>query len=348
MIVPIERRGLSDAYGSWKIIWTSRRSGRSLCSDHRADVLAVVDDGSARRREQARQQPRRRRLAAAALADEAERLAALHVERDAVDGMHARDFALQQALSDREVLDEVVDGDEALVYRSTGCSCCSDCHTRLLSSTGRWQPNEVPRLGGRELGLGLERRRRRIRTARMELATARRVDEARRRPRDRAQPLGARRVETRDRLQEPPRVRMLRLREQHLARRLLEHAARVHDGDVVAHLRDHAEIVRDEDDRGPEVVAQRLDELQHLRLHRHVERRRRLVGDEDVGAERKRHRDHRALAHAARHLVREASRSAPPGSGCRPSATPRSSACARRRAGCPRARGSPRRSGGRP
>jgi hypothetical protein len=41
-----------------------------------------------------------------------------------------------------------------------------------------------------------------------------------------------------------------------------------------------------------------------LRLDRHVERGRRLVGDQQAGLAGQRHRDHHALAHAARELVR--------------------------------------------
>ena len=38
MIVPTVCRGFSDEYGSWKIIWISRRSGRSCRSDMLGDV----------------------------------------------------------------------------------------------------------------------------------------------------------------------------------------------------------------------------------------------------------------------------------------------------------------------
>ena len=48
-------------------------------------------------------------------------------------------------------------------------------------------------------------------------------------------------------------------------------------------------------------VAQQVEDL---RLDRHVERGRRLVGDEQLRLARERHRDHRALAHAAGELVR--------------------------------------------
>ena len=47
-----------------------------------------------------------------------------------------------------------------------------------------------------------------------------------------------------------------------------------------------------------------LHELEDLRLHGDVERRGRLVGDQEIGLAQQRHRDHHALAHAARKLVR--------------------------------------------
>ena len=47
-----------------------------------------------------------------------------------------------------------------------------------------------------------------------------------------------------------------------------------------------------------------LDPLEDLRLDRHVQGGRGLVGDQDAGIARQRHRDHHALAHPARELVR--------------------------------------------
>ena len=47
-----------------------------------------------------------------------------------------------------------------------------------------------------------------------------------------------------------------------------------------------------------------LSSLQDLRLHRDVERGGRLVGDQQIGLVGERHRDHHALALAARQLVR--------------------------------------------
>ena len=84
----------------------------------------------------------------------------------------------------------------------------------------------------------------------------------------------------------------------------LGHPSRVHHLHAVGDPRDHAEVVRDEHDRGVRALLDRLQQLEDLRLDRHVERGRRLVGDEHVGIVRDHHRDHRPLAHAARELVR--------------------------------------------
>ena len=54
----------------------------------------------------------------------------------------------------------------------------------------------------------------------------------------------------------------------------------------------------------PSSVRRRREQLEDLGLDRHVERGRRLVGDEQARLAAQRHRDHRALAHAAAELVR--------------------------------------------
>ncbi len=51
-------------------------------------------------------------------------------------------------------------------------------------------------------------------------------------------------------------------------------------------------------------IAQLFDPLEDLRLDRHVERGRRLVSDQDARVAGQRHRDHHALAHSTRELVR--------------------------------------------
>src|SRR5205814_670967 len=75
----------------------------------------------------------------------------------------------------------------------------------------------------------------RVRTARPELAALRQIDERRRRPLDRVQALDPRPVETRDRSEEAPRVRHLRVVEDVPLRATLDDAAGVHDDDLVGH-----------------------------------------------------------------------------------------------------------------
>ncbi len=72
-----------------------------------------------------------------------------------------------------------------------------------------------------------------------------------------------------------------------------------------------------------------LDEAEDLRLRRHVERGGRLVGDQERRVVDERHRDHHALAHAARELVRVVVDPALRRAGSRP---PRSPAIASSRA----------------
>ena len=101
------------------------------------------------------------------------------------------------------------------------------------------------------------------------------------------------------------RVRVPRLRE-HLAR---WRPARPGSPRSITPTRWHeaaheVQVVRDEQDRHAVLALQVVEQREDLRLDRHVERGRRLVGDQQLRAARERHRDHRALALAARQLVR--------------------------------------------
>ena len=86
----------------------------------------------------------------------------------------------------------------------------------------------------------------------------------------------------------------------------LDDAADVHDRDPVGDLADHREVVRDEDVGEVELVLEALQQVQDLRLHRDVERRDRLVADDQLRLERERARDADPLPLAARELVRVA------------------------------------------
>ena len=84
----------------------------------------------------------------------------------------------------------------------------------------------------------------------------------------------------------------------------LHDGTRVHDREAVADLDEHREVVGDEEHREDEAVLQVLQQPEHLRLHHHVERGRRLVGDDDLRVAGERHRDHHALLLATGELVR--------------------------------------------
>jgi hypothetical protein len=68
-----------------------------------------------------------------------------------------------------------------------------------------------------------------------------------------------------------------------------------------------------------ELALQLADQEQHLNLHGRVERVGRLVGQQQTRIARQRERDHGALAHAARHLVRIGLQPLRPARGCAPS-----------------------------
>jgi hypothetical protein len=76
-------------------------------------------------------------------------------------------------------------------------------------------------------------------------------------------------------------------------------AAPLHDGDAVAELSGAAQIVGEEEERQVEALAQIAEKVEDLRLTRDVERRNRLVGDDQLGIEAERAGDAAALALAA-------------------------------------------------
>ena len=89
----------------------------------------------------------------------------------------------------------------------------------------------------------------------------------------------ARAADRRQRVEQPLRVRVLRRAEHGGRRAALDDPARVHHGQPVARLGQHGEVVADQDQRQAELAPQPREQVEHLRLHDHVERGRRLVGD---------------------------------------------------------------------
>ena len=80
----------------------------------------------------------------------------------------------------------------------------------------------------------------------------------------------------------------------------------VHDDHPVRDLGNDAHVVCDENDRHAHFLLQQPHQLEDLRLNGDVERRRGLVGDEQLRLARQRHGDHHALAHSPGKLVRVA------------------------------------------
>ena len=106
--------------------------------------------------------------------------------------------------------------------------------------------------------------------------------------------------------QQADRVGVARVVEDVVDRALLDEPPRVEHADAVAHLRDHVEVVADEQDARAELLAQHRHEVEHLGLDRRVEPGGRLVEDQQRRVLGQRHRDDHALLHAARELVRVA------------------------------------------
>ena len=84
----------------------------------------------------------------------------------------------------------------------------------------------------------------------------------------------------------------------------LDDDAEVHHGDAVGDVPDDAQVVRDEDVREAEVPLQVVEQVDDLRLNRDVERRDRLVGDDQLRVQRERAGDADPLALSAGELVR--------------------------------------------
>ena len=99
-------------------------------------------------------------------------------------------------------------------------------------------------------------------------------------------------------------IGMFRRVEDLLDRPLLHDLAAVHDADPIGDAAHDAEIVGDEQQAHAEPRADFGEQRQNLRLHGDVERRGRLVRDQQVGLVGERHRDHHALALAAGQLMR--------------------------------------------
>src|SRR5438552_12047159 len=122
--------------------------------------------------------------------------------------------------------------------------------------------------------------------ARCESATWRQVIERRHHPGDFLQPSDRSRVSSRhylkprDRREQAVRIGVKRLREQGVDLGFFDLPARIHHDYRLRGFGYDPEIVRDQDHRGAEFFLQLQDQVKDLCLDRHIERGRRLVGDQ--------------------------------------------------------------------
>ncbi len=93
--------------------------------------------------------------------------------------------------------------------------------------------------------------------------------------------------------------------EQRLDRPALHHLAEIHDDDLVGEVAHECQVVTDEDHRLAVLSLDPQQQVDHRRLHRHVQRGNRLIGDQQVGVAGKGAGDGDALLLPARELARQ-------------------------------------------
>src|SRR5688572_9059900 len=107
-----------------------------------------------------------------------------------------------------------------------------------------------------------------------------------------------------DSREERPGIRMLRVAEEAGGLGHFDDAPEVHDGGPAADMLNEPQVVGDEEIGEPELFLQLEEQIHHLRLNRHIERRYRLVGNDERRIERERPGHPYSLALATAELVR--------------------------------------------
>ncbi len=98
------------------------------------------------------------------------------------------------------------------------------------------------------------------------------------------------------RSQQGAAIGMLRKAEQRARLGLLDLLAQMHHGNAVGQMLDHGEVVTDENHGQAQLGFQLQQQVDDLRLHRHIQRRCRLVADQNAGFQDQRTRWRRAGA----------------------------------------------------
>src|SRR5690348_10047661 len=96
---------------------------------------------------------------------------------------------------------------------------------------------------------------------------------------------------------------MAGIREEFISWRALDDMACIHHQNTVRDTGDHTQVVGDENYRGVQFPAELVNQVEYLRLDRHVESRRRLVRNEQLGIRRNGDGDHNALPHPTTELM---------------------------------------------
>ena len=295
------QRGLRLAYGSWKIICIRRRTAFG-----RAAPVVSAPSKAIRPRVGAYrpdQEPRHRALAATRFAHQRQGRAAVDAEGDVVDGMDelpglALDHPVQPGSGDIEGLRQSLDLDQrrglrrrqgahAAARSGAACSQHAAWVAPAGSRSGRSTRQRSKARGQRGLNAQPARNRGQSRHRAVDLQEARPVL-----------------VHRRDRAHQADGVGMGRRMDDGIDRADLDDPAGIHHRDPVAGLGDHAHVVGDQHDRRAVLLAEPLEQGNDLRLDRDVERRGRLVGDDQLRLAGERQGDHDPLPHAARELVR--------------------------------------------
>ncbi|MGB7255691.1 MAG: hypothetical protein WBC94_19050 [Xanthobacteraceae bacterium] len=104
--------------------------------------------------------------------------------------------------------------------------------------------------------------------------------------------------------QQAARIRVRGVGQDGSRRPAFDGAPRIHDNHVVANLYRQPQVVGDENDGGAVLALHVRDQPDDRRVHGDIERRRRLIGNDQAWIAGKRHRNEHALAHAAGQLMR--------------------------------------------
>src|SRR4029077_12200648 len=112
--------------------------GAQRLATQRAYVPAFKDDVARGRLDQAQHAAAGGRFAAAGFADQAERLAGINVEVDAIDRLHGAGLPLEQAGVDRECLGEVFDLQQRRAHAASPARMQATLWPGSISRSGGW------------------------------------------------------------------------------------------------------------------------------------------------------------------------------------------------------------------